>query len=141
METILLIESNTDILENLTEYFEMEGYHVLSTNKGKKGIELIKEHTPNLIICDVVMPELDGYGVLSEILDMIKAKEIPFIFSSSLSEQCKIDEAFRLGADDYIIKPFTLDNLLERAKNWIKSGIRRYTMPGFIIPNINQLEN
>jgi CRP/FNR family cyclic AMP-dependent transcriptional regulator len=126
MATILLIEDNIPILENLTEYFEMEGYKILTADNGKKGIELAREHIPDLIICDTKMPVMDGYEVLHLILDLAKTYEIPFIFSTSNSEKVDKTKALELGADDYITKPFELQTLLEMSEKWIKSGSVRH---------------
>ena len=125
METILLIEDTNAILENLTEYLEMEGYKVLSANNGKRGVELAREFIPDLIICDVLMREMDGFEVLHLILDTSETHEIPFIFSTSLSEKIDRTEALRLGADDYLVKPFDMELLLTMAKTWIKCGSKR----------------
>lgn len=126
MATILLIDDNIPILENLTEYFEIEGYNILIADSGKKGIELAKEHIPDLIICDTKMPVMDGYEVLRLILDLTKTHEIPFIFSTSNSEKVDRTKALELGADDYIVKPFALQKLLVMANKWIKSGSVRH---------------
>ena len=125
MKTILIIEDNNNILENLTEYFEMEGYKILVANNGKTGVELAKEFIPDLIICDVLMPVMDGHSVLHLLLDTEKTKGIPFIFSTSNSEKVDREQALKLGADDYITKPFHLEALLEMVKKWIKSGSKR----------------
>lgn len=126
MATILLIEDNIPILENLTEYFEMESYKILIADNGKRGIELAREHIPDLIICDTKMPVMDGYEVLHLILDWAKTYEIPFIFSTSNAENVDRKKALELGADDYIVKPFDLPTLLVMAKKWIKSGSVRH---------------
>ncbi len=127
MKTILLIEDNVAILENLTEFLELEGYKVLIANNGKKGIELAGEFIPDLIICDVKMPEMDGHEVLHLLLDTVKTHDIPFIFSTSMSEKVDRTEALGLGADDYIVKPYELGTLLEMADKWIKSGSKRHS--------------
>lgn len=125
MKTILLIEDNISILENLTEYLEMEGYKTLPAHDGINGIELARKFIPDLIICDVLMPEIDGFEVLRLLLNRVQTSEIPFIFSSSMSEKIDKTEAIKLGADDYITKPFELEILLRMAKTWIKSGSKR----------------
>jgi DNA-binding response OmpR family regulator len=125
MDTILVIEDNEDILENLTEYLEMEGYKILGANNGKRGIELAREFIPNLIVCDVLMHEMNGHEVLQQLLDSHLTFGIPFIFSTSMSEKIDRAEALLLGADDYIIKPFALEDLLKMAKTWIQSGSTR----------------
>lgn len=129
MKTLLIIEDTEDILENLKEYFELEGFKVIGARSGKIGVELAEELTPDLIICDVLMPELDGFQVLDRILHMAKTYEIPFIFSTSLSEKANKEQALRLGADDYIVKPFELDLLLKLVNDWIKSGSLRHQIP------------
>ena len=113
VQTILLIEDNPDILENLTEFLEMEGYKILSANNGKRGLDLAAEFIPDLIICDVLMHEMDGYEVLRLLLETTKIHEIPFIFSTSMSEKVDRTEAMKLGSVDYIVKPFELTTLLK----------------------------
>jgi CheY-like chemotaxis protein len=125
METILLIEDDKDILENIIEYLELEGYKIYFSNNGKRGVELARTLLPDLIICDVLMREMDGYEVLRLLLNSNITYEIPFIFSTSMSEKVDRSEALSLGADDYIIKPFELENLLKTVKTWIKSGSNR----------------
>jgi len=127
MATILIIEDTPEILENLAEFMELEGYKVIVAENGRKGIKLAREYRPDLIICDVLMAEMDGHEVLRLLLDDAKTNEIPFIFSTSMSEKIEKSEALKLGADDYIIKPFELESLLAMAKSWIKSGSKRTT--------------
>lgn len=122
MKTILLIEDNKDILENMTEYLELEGYNVLVSDNGKRRIELAKEFIPDLIICDVLMPRMNGYEVLQLLYATTMLHGIPFIFSTSNSEKVDRAEALKLGADDYIIKPFELETMLKMAGKWIMSG-------------------
>jgi CheY-like chemotaxis protein len=126
MKTILLIEDNISILENLIEYFELEGYKILFANNGKEGVEIARKSIPDLIICDVLMSEMDGHEVLRLLLDKSKTYEIPFIFSTSNSQKVDRTAALILGADDYIIKPFELEALLLMSKKWIKSGSDRH---------------
>jgi CheY-like chemotaxis protein len=125
MKTILLIEDNLDILDNLTEYFELEGFKIHFSNNGKEGVEMAREFVPDLIICDVLMNEMDWQEVLRSLLTNSKTFDIPFIFSTSNSEKVDRTEALALGADDYIIKPFELEALLLMSKKWIESGSDR----------------
>ena len=138
MKTILLIEDTAAILENLTEYLEMEGYQILTANNGKRGIELAKEFLPDLIVCDVIMREMDGHEVLRLLLDTAVTSEIPLIFSTSMAEKVNRAEALKLGAADYIVKPFELDVLLQMIKTCIKSrGDRlRLVCPGANLLNV-----
>ena len=125
-KVILIIEDNTLILENLTEFFENEGYKIIKANSGCLGVELAKELIPDLIICDVLMPKMNGYEVLDALLKTAKTHNIPFIFSTSNSEKVDGEEALKLGADDYIIKPFEPEALLRMANAWMKSGSVRH---------------
>ncbi|MEO6252049.1 MAG: response regulator [Ferruginibacter sp.] len=125
MKSILLIENNVDILENLAEYFELEGYHVISTTESKKGIELAMEFIPDLIICDMPKPGTDGYEVLRVLIKTSGTSEIPFIFSTTLCEAYNRSDAMESGADEYIIKPFELETILAMAKACILSGSKR----------------
>jgi len=125
METILLIEDNINILENLTEYLEMEGYRILIANTGKKGIELAIKCIPDLIVCDVLMPEMDGLTVLRTLLESAQGNKIPFIFSTSVSERIDREESMKLGADGYIVKPFDPGSLVKIIKTIIKTGSKR----------------
>lgn len=122
METILLIEDTGDILSNLTEYLEMEGYNILSANNGKKGIEVAGECMPDLIICDVLMPEMDGYEVLRILKSSPKTYKIPFVFSTSMSEKIDVSEAYKLGVDDYLVKPFDPETLLGIIRTQIRKA-------------------
>lgn len=125
MKSILLIEDNIDILENLTEYFELEGYRIFSTNNGDRGIEMALEFMPDLIICDMPRPGIDGYKVLRLLIANLNITKIPFIFCTTLSEKINRSDALESGADDYIIKPFELDTILQMAKICIKTGSKR----------------
>lgn len=125
MKTILLIEDNIDFLENLTEYLEMEGYRVLISDNGKRGLELAQEFIPDLIICDVLMHKMDGHEVFRSLLETANTYEIPFIFSTSKSESIDKEQTLKRGADDYIVKPYHLETLLIMASKWITSGSDR----------------
>ena len=125
MKSILLIEDNVDILENLSEYLELEGYHILSTNNGLKAIEIAMEFVPDLVICDTPKPGIDGYEVLLLLISTSKISNIPFIFCTTQSESLSKSVALALGADDYIIKPFELDAVLVKVKACIITGSKR----------------
>ncbi len=125
MKTILLIEDNLEILENLKEFLELEGFKTLATNNGKKGVSLAMEFIPDLIICDVLMPEMNGHTVLKKLLSKPETAEIPFIFSSALSESIDVEDALNNGADDYLNKPFELEQLLNIVRSRLISGSKR----------------
>jgi DNA-binding response OmpR family regulator len=106
MKTILLIEDDPVMRENTAELLELASYTVLTAANGKIGVSLAKKHIPNIIICDIMMPELNGYGVLQIISKDITTKHIPFIFLSAKIEHKDIRKGMNMGADDYITKPF-----------------------------------
>ncbi len=128
MKSILLIEDNIDILQNLAEYLELEGYHVYSTNNGDRGIEMALEFMPDLIICDMPRPGIDGYEVLRVLMDNLDTTKIPFIFCTTMSEKINRADAIESGADDYIIKPFELETILEMARLCIIKGSKRLSL-------------
>ena len=111
MTTILLIEDDLVLRENTTELLELLTYKVITAKNGKEGIELAKTHLPNIIICDILMPVLDGYEVLKALTHNDSTKYIPFIFLSAKTERRDIRKGMNLGADDYITKPFSEDEL------------------------------
>lgn len=125
METILLIEDNNFILESLVEYLELEGYNILIANDGRQGIKMVRELKPDLILCDILMPDMNGLEVLRNVVDSPDTNQIPFIFSTAKSESTDRNEALSLGADDYIIKPYELETLLNMIQFRIKSGTTR----------------
>lgn len=125
MKKILLIEDNPNILENLTEYLELEGFKIITAENGKKGVEIAASSQPDLIICDFYMPELNGREVFIKILDNPLTHHIPFIFSTSMSEKVDREAAMALGADEYIVKPFELESLLKVINHVLQVGCKR----------------
>lgn len=112
MKKILLIEDDPVLRENTQELIELSGYEVITAANGKIGVEQAIKTQPHLIICDIMMPELDGYGVIETLSKNTLTKAIPFIFLSAKTERQDIRKGMNLGADDYITKPFTEDELL-----------------------------
>ncbi len=113
MKVILLIEDNKDILENTCELLVLEGYEVIFTNNGKAGITMAKEKKPDLILCDINLPEVDGYEVFHELcIDAVTSK-IPFIFFTSSAEEIEVAAGFDMGAVGYIKKPFEVEELFD----------------------------
>jgi CheY-like chemotaxis protein len=111
--SILLIEDTNDILENVTEILQLQRYDVLASSDGRTGIDLATRIKPDLILCDIVMPEMDGYDVIRHLKNNKETKDIPVIMITSQSENQSIKQAYNLGASGYIIKPFD-GNLLIR---------------------------
>lgn len=116
MKKILIIEDNHDIRENISELLELSGYETLQAHNGLKGIESAHKNNPDLIICDIMMPEMDGYGVLNTLNKNITTVGIPFIFLTAKAEKSDFRKGLSMGADDYITKPFTDDELLHAVK-------------------------
>jgi CRP-like cAMP-binding protein/DNA-binding NarL/FixJ family response regulator len=112
MKKILLIEDNVDVRENTAEILELSGYKVITAVNGKAGVEKAMEQKPDLVICDIMMPVLDGYGVLHAIHKNEELKNTPFIFLTAKAERLDMRKGMELGADDYITKPFTGAELL-----------------------------
>lgn len=112
MKTILLIEDNQDIRENMAEILEMSNYKVLTAPDGKEGVAIALEQKPDLIVCDIMMPVLDGYGVIHMLQKNDYTRNIPFIFLTAKAERAEIRRGMELGADDYITKPFNGTELL-----------------------------
>lgn len=113
MKRILVIEDNREVRENLQEILELSNYEVLSAEHGKIGVELALTRKPDLILCDVMMPELDGFGVLHILAKKPETADIPFIFLTAKSEKADFRKGMNLGADDYITKPFDDVELLD----------------------------
>lgn len=112
MKKILLIEDDVTVRENTGELLELSDYEVITASNGKLGVEKARNYSPDIIICDIMMPELDGYGVLEELAGNIETANIPFIFLSAKTEQKDIRKGMNLGADDYLTKPFEEEDLL-----------------------------
>lgn len=121
-KTILIIEDNFEIREGTAEILSLIGeYHVLTAEDGREGVDMAVRHKPDLILCDIMMPELDGYGVLYMLSKNEETADIPFIFLTAKSERNDIRKAMEMGADDYLTKPFDDIELL----NAIESRFRK----------------
>lgn len=112
MKSVLLIEDDSVLRDNTAELLELSGYRVKTAANGKKGVTAAKEYLPDVIICDIMMPELDGYGVLRALLDEENTCNIPFIFLSAKTEYQDVRKGMQLGADDYLTKPFEENELI-----------------------------
>jgi CheY-like chemotaxis protein len=112
MKKILLIEDNPNVLLNTTKMLQAEGHIVISANNGRSGLEMARQHIPSLIICDIMMPEIDGYGVIADLRSNPATTTVPFIFLSARSDKNDLRQGMELGSDDYLTKPFTRDELL-----------------------------
>ncbi len=123
MTKILIIEDNNDIRENVTEILQLGGYEVYEADNGKTGTELAIKNLPDLILCDIMMDDLDGYGVLHLLSKHEATKTIPFIFMTAKSERADIRKGMELGADDYLTKPFDDTELLNAIETRLKKKV------------------
>jgi len=119
---ILVIDDNSEMRENISEILELANYEVTSAEDGKKGVALAKSERPDLIVCDVMMPELDGFGVLHILGKDPATLGIPFIFLTARSEPIDMRKGMSLGADDYITKPFEETDLLNAVEMRLKKS-------------------
>jgi CheY-like chemotaxis protein len=120
MKTLLLIEDNTDIRENTCELLELQGYHVIHATNGKSGLILAKEKTPDAILCDIMMPEADGYEVFNDLKNDPRTTSIPFIFLTASCEKKEVDAALGMGVSGYIRKPFDAKDLFDAIESCLK---------------------
>ncbi len=120
MTTILVIEDETHVREILSELLTTEKFDVLTADNGELGYQMAQRQQPDLILCDIMMPELDGYGVLSQLKDNPATDNIPFIFLSAKADRLDFRVGMDLGADDYLTKPFTRDELLTAVRMRLK---------------------
>jgi CheY-like chemotaxis protein len=127
---ILVIEDDENIRCNVLDLLEAEGMTGLGAADGRRGIELAVQQLPALIICDVTMPEVDGYEVLETLSERPETAVIPFIFLSARAERCDVRKGMSLGADDYLTKPFTRLELLETIRARLLRHRRRVEARG-----------
>src|SRR3954454_11395138 len=118
--TILVIEDNNELRENTSEILELAGFNVLTAENGKRGVEIALREKPAVIICDIMMPELDGYGVLHLLRKNAATESTPFIFLTAKSERSDFRKGMEMGADDYITKPFDDSELLSAVEARLK---------------------
>ncbi|CAD5963970.1 putative transcriptional regulator ycf27 [Planktothrix tepida] len=120
MNKVLIIEDEDTIRENIMELLLSEEFQVLDAAQGQLGIKLASEYQPNLILCDIIMPDIDGYTVLTEMQKQPLLANIPFIFMTAKAERRDLRLGMELGADDYITKPFTPIELLSTIRARLK---------------------
>ncbi len=127
MKKILLIEDNIEVRENTAEILTLADYDVVTAQNGKEGAELAQKILPDLIVCDIMMPELDGYGVLHILSKKTETARIPFIFLTAKAEKSDIRKGMALGADDYLTKPFDDTDLLNAIETRLRKSALQHT--------------
>lgn len=121
---ILVIEDEEEVRENIKEILEVSQYQVIVAEQGTIGLKLAQSHSPDLIICDIIMPELDGYEVIKALRENSKTEKIPVIFLTAKVEYSDQRMGMELGADDYLTKPFLTQDLL----NAVAARLKRQAM-------------
>jgi DNA-binding NarL/FixJ family response regulator len=116
MKKILVIEDEPEMRRNITTILRLEGYTPIAAENGRAGVETANKEKPDLILCDVMMPELDGYGVITALHNEPSTMNIPFIFLTAKGEKTDIRSGMSLGADDYLTKPVDKNDLLRAIK-------------------------
>lgn len=138
MSRVLVIEDNNEIRENIVEILELADYEVAVAKNGKQGVEMAMSDLPDVILCDIMMPELDGYGVLYLLNKNLTTTNIPFIFITSKSERLDLRKGMEMGADDYLIKPFGRLELLNAIEIRLKKKDLQYL---FYSKSLEKLDN
>ncbi|MGV3704953.1 MAG: response regulator [Arcticibacter sp.] len=136
--SILIIEDNDDIRESTTEILELANYQVYHADNGKTGVELAIKHLPDIILCDIMMPELDGYGVLFMLGKTPETSAIPFIFLTAKAERVDMRKGMEMGADDYLTKPFDDVELLNAIESRLQKKERQ---EAFYNKSLEKLDN
>lgn len=139
MTKILIIEDNDNIRENVIEILELSGYEVFAAENGKKGVELALKIIPDIVLCDIMMPELDGYGVIHILHKNPETQAIPIIFLTAKAERTDIRKGMELGVDDYLTKPFDDMELLRAIEARLKKKELQQLFYGQTAENLNTL--
>jgi DNA-binding response OmpR family regulator len=135
---LLIIEDDDDVRKNIVTLLEEENYNVFSASGGREGITLAKKEIPDLIISDILMPEVDGYQVLQQLSKNKVLRTVPFIFLTAKVEREDIRKGMQLGADDYLFKPFKSEELLSAI---ISRLSKREVIKGLQIPKSEKVKN
>lgn len=139
MPIILIIEDEEAVRENILDLLEAEEFETLAAANGRIGVHLAISEVPDLILCDMMMPEIDGYGVLTALRQDPSTATIPFIFLTAKSAKSDFRQGMDMGADDYITKPFTRSELLSAIMNRLEkhATLKRYLSPQTVINNLS----
>ncbi|WP_009630924.1 response regulator transcription factor [Synechocystis sp. PCC 7509] len=123
MMKILVIEDEVLLRANTVQILSFEDFHTIEAENGLLGVQLAQEQLPDLILCDVMMPELDGYGVLVALRQNPLTSAIPFIFTTAKASYADLHQGMELGADDFLSKPFSADELLAAISTQLKKVV------------------
>lgn len=123
MPSILLVEDEAPIRANLRRFLVLEGYRVVEAANGIEGLAAIAAERPDLVLCDVMMPELDGFSLLGRLRSDPATATIPFVFLTASAEKVDLERGRELGADEYVTKPFNLPELLALVRRRLGEAI------------------
>lgn len=137
MYKVLIIEDNFEMRDNISEILKLADYDVYAAENGRKGVEMALEHNPDVIICDIMMDELDGYGVLFMLNKHLETSTIPFIFITAKTQKEDVRKGMEMGADDYLMKPFNDIELLNAIETRLK---KRTQQNDFYSKSIQKME-
>jgi CheY-like chemotaxis protein len=121
MKTILIIEDNPEIRENITEILELANFKVISAENGRAGIFAANESVPDIILCDIMMPEVNGYEVLKGLRQNPPTADIPFIYVTASAEKSEVKLAMDMGANGYVRKPFDTKELIDTIEKCLRN--------------------
>ncbi len=121
MPTVLMIEDDPTLLDNTLEILSLEGFDVIGAEDGSVGVEKARRFVPDIIICDIMMPKLDGYGVLKALRNDPTTREIPFVFVSAIVDENILSGSTKLGVDAYLVKPFRTAKLLSLIRTQLEN--------------------
>ncbi|MGK7933474.1 MAG: EAL domain-containing protein [Microcystaceae cyanobacterium] len=138
MNTILIIEDETAIRELICEMLEIHSFDTLEAANGQQGIQIAQQKSPDLILCDIMMPKMDGYEVLNILQNQVETATIPFIFLTAKGEATYIKQGLQLGADDYLVKPFTEKDLIHSINLRLK---KKENLKGLYQQQLNELKS
>lgn len=124
MPKILAIEDNEAVREELADILRFEGYEVVEAENGRHGLEMLREAKPDLILCDLMMPEMDGYEMLRHVRADARLATMPFVCLTARAERADMRRAMETGADDYVIKPFTAEELVAAVRAGLEKRVR-----------------
>lgn len=140
MKKILVIEDEQLLLKNILSILKAEGFEAIGASNGSIGVQMAGDEHPDLILCDVMMPDLDGYGVLKQLQEDPETNLIPFLFLTAKSDRADIRQGIELGADDYLTKPFDIDELLRAIEARFKKQEVFYGRMKSLSEELNKLQ-
>lgn len=114
---VLIIEDDMHIRNNMVEILEIEEYEAIAVSNGKDGVQAVQNQHPDIIFCDLMMPDMDGFAVLEKIKEHPDTKNIPFVFVTARTERELVEKGMSMGAMDFLLKPFTTDTILNMLKS------------------------